>query len=1599
MKKCSVLIVSDNADVLRSLRAILAPSNYVLLPVTASSAGAVAAVQRRTPDIVLISIALAGKESGHEIAQSISAAADVPIVYLVAKKEKQKFLRLQKTNPAGFILLPPVDLEVHTVIEMVIHKHKTERDLAQQRRWLDITLRSVGDGVITSDTQGRITFMNATAESMTGRSEKESAGKKLSSVLRISSLVPGAAVPDPVSAAIEAEAPFCFSDHLLLRSKKGTEYFIDCSAAPIISEGRKIDGVVVTFRDVTGRIRIQDAAHKNEERFRTLIEKSAEAVTIVDGNGIIQFTTSVTTRILGYVADDLLGTSAFDRVHPDDVDEVRRLFFRLRDSTGVAISTMFRYRHKNGVWMWIEATGTNLLHDPAINGIIINYRDIGYRKEAEEQLNLINKRLDLISRVTGEVIGTMPIQKQVTSMSEQVRTAFTVDAVIVRTLNGEQLELLACAGIQSDVLAESISSDVGIAERILSTRRAAAFKDLSQEFPLDFGVDSSPVQMKHNFISYAGAPMLIGHTVIGIIGIFSAEKGREFTKTDLEHLQIVANHFSVAVANYRLFREIREQNVEMTTHIEEQTRVERLLRISEERYRAFVEQSTEGIYRTAFDQPIPVSLPVDEQIRLMFERGYIAECNAVMATMYGFSGIDRAIGTKIKDLLISTDPSNIDYMKRFIANGYKFFDQESHERDSAGNAKYFLNNGIGIVENGMWWGVWGTQRDVTERKVMEERLKISEHTYRELINNVNEAIYIQDENGNFLDVNATAERFYGYSRDEFIGKNAEFLSLPGMNDMDAVKEKFEKAYRGEPQFFEFYGRRKDGTVFPKDVSLTSGDYFGRKVVIAVGRDISERKQGEHALRESEERYRTLVEYSPNAVAVHVNGIVQFVNQAAMKLVGAVSVNEIVGTNVINFVHPDSRPAALERISKVYGNEAVPAQEQRWVKMDGTPIDVEVVSIPFQFNGKIAAQIIARDITERKRAEEALRESELRFRSLFENAKDAVFIADTKTGVIIDANAEAEKMLKRSRREIIGMHQSQMHPPERVDEALSLFREQMLLLGEHAVEFEVVDSTGKHIPVEIKSSVIKLDEHRIVLQGIFRDITDRKIAEEALRRSEEKYRALFEGSKDGIYISTYYGKFIDVNPAMVELLGYDSKEEVFALDIQNSVYYRPSEREKFHDAIADHSYIKDLELMLRRKDGSIVNVLLTATVERSPDGTPLYYSGTIRDITERKRLEQQLIQAQKMESIGTLAGGIAHDFNNLLAMILGTAELIKHKTADNPTINSYIKRIIEASERGASISKQLLLFSRPEQAELQPVSFSAVVDQLREFLSHFLPKNIVIDYTPLRSTAVIMGDSGHLHQALVNLAINARDAMPEGGTLSLHVDVVSGDVVRTIFPDADGHRYATVVLRDTGIGIDQQVQRRIFEPFFSTKERGKGTGLGLSIVHGIVTLHRGHIHVESEPGKGTAFRIFFPLLDVAVPQAQTHHEESQSDRTVTILIVDDEEILREILCESLKDKGYNVLSASDGIEALQLYTQHKDRITLVITDLGMPMMNGEQLYIKMKEIDPGIRVIVSSGYLETSNKSALLRMGIKDVLTKPFKFDVIFDTIHRVLQSE
>ncbi|MBP9212519.1 MAG: PAS domain S-box protein, partial [Bacteroidetes bacterium] len=1148
-----------------------------------------------------------------------------------------------------------------------------QRQIKEQQQWLTTTLRSIGDAVIATDKKGTITFMNIIAEQLTGWMQQEAVGRKLGEVFVVANEDSGKRLPNPVAKVLRERLPLSMTNHTILIARDGRQTFIEDSAAPIFADAGEITGVVLTFRDVTERRRAQDELNKSEKRFRALIEKSSEVVVIVDAEGTVVYVTGSITPMLGYTVEEYVGRSMFEFAHPDEMQSNGSTFRDLLQFPERSVLSEIRWRHKDRSWRWIEATGTNLLSDPAVSGIVVNFRDITERKQAEQQLNHLNRRLDLIARVTGEVIGALPIQKQAREMIEQVKQAFAVDAVIIRVTENEQLQLLASIGVAEHRLPKGLPASTGLPKQIMSSRRALAVKDVRENYSTTMlPVSDGPEGGSFPFISFAGAPLLIGHTVIGIVGLYTTRGIREFSATDLEHLQIVANHISVAIANARLFKEIREQNIEMTHHIEEQNRAEVLL------------------------------------------------------------------------------------------------------------------------------------------------------------------------------------------------------------------------------------------------------------------------------RESEERYRELVEHSPTAIFVHVNGIIQFVNHATVILFGASVARELIGRRIMDHIHPDYRENARQRIEKVYANYIQPTAEQKYLRLDGGVIDVEISAIPFTFEGKPAAQVIARDITERKMHEIALLESELRFRSLFENAKDAVFLTDTRTGTIIDVNAEAEKLLRRSRTEIIGKHQSYIHPPDRSEEAESLFREQILTLGEHAVEFEVFDARGIRIPVEIKASVVRLDDNRIIAQGIFRDISERKLSERALRESEEKYRRLFEDSKDGIYITTFDGVMLDVNSSMMEILGYSNKEEMKQRRVPDFYYYS-ADRIKFIKEFESKDYVKDVEVVLRKQDGSKAHVLLTTVVIRDEDGKPALFNGSMRDITQNKQLEQQLIQAQKMESIGTLAGGIAHDFNNLLAMILGTAELIKRQAKENPAIQGYINRIIEASERGASISKQLLLFSRPEQAELKPISVHGVITQTVDFLTHFLPKHFSVVPQEGATSGIIMGDAGHLHQALLNLSINARDAMPDGGIITLSTAVLKGEEVRRRFPDAPDHDYVTVAVKDTGAGMDELIQQRIFEPFFSTKARGKGTGLGLAIVHGIVRLHKGFIDVTSTQGVGTIFTMYFPSIAVEATGEQPNEQFMEQQHPATILIVDDEEMLREILVESLREEGYEMLAASDGLDALRVYAEHGSRISLVITDLGMPNMGGEELF--------------------------------------------------------
>lgn len=424
-----------------------------------------------------------------------------------------------------------------------------------------------------------------------------------------------------------------------------------------------------------------------------------------------------------------------------------------------------------------------------------------------------------------------------------------------------------------------------------------------------------------------------------------------------------------------------------------------------------------------------------------------------------------------------------------------------------------------------------------------------------------------------------------------------------------------------------------------------------------------------------------------------------------------------------------------------------------------------------------------------------------------------------------------------------------------------------------------------------------------------------------------------------------------------------------------------------------------ELQQTTASGTEVTVVSHWTLRRDASGAPTSILEINRDISERRNLEQQLLQAQKLESLGTLAGGIAHDFNNILGVILGYASILSD-TSEPEEIEEITGTISQAGERGASLVRQLLTFARKDDAVLAPVAVNDVAEDLVKMLQQTFPKEIVFKKAFDARLPAVVADSSQLHQVLLNLCVNARDAMPSGGAITVSTSNVTGEVVRARFATALDPAYVCIRVRDEGIGMDAVTQRRIFEPFFTTKEVGKGTGLGLAVVYGVVQHHRGYIDIESAPGEGTAFIIFLPAADpLATADCNENGEPSTTQGgSETVLVVEDEDLLRMLVKNVLERQGYTVLTARDGLEGLELFRRHGDEIDLVLSDMGLPKIGGLQMFLRMKETGRTPKAIFCSGYLEPDSKTRLMEAGVTDFLMKPFRPAQILGKVREILDS-
>ena len=640
-----------------------------------------------------------------------------------------------------------------------------------------------------------------------------------------------------------------------------------------------------------------------------------------------------------------------------------------------------------------------------------------------------------------------------------------------------------------------------------------------------------------------------------------------------------------------------------------------------------------------------------------------------------------------------------------------------------------------------------------------------------------------------------------------------------------------------------------------------------------------------------------------------------------------------------------------------------------------------------------------EVIERRKTEEALRRSEERYALAVTGANDGIWERDLETGEVY-FSPRWKSMLGYSDHEITNSAEewkSRIHPDdyELVMKSLNDYLEGRKPSYEAECRLRAKD--GSYRWIHSRGACLRHPDGKAYrIAGSHTDITYRKIMEDALRDSERKYRKIFEESRDVIFLFDADARLLDINASAESTFGYAS-EEIRGLDIARDVYCRAEDREKFLRNLFTNGHVRNMEVEMKRADGEILTVLLSASVVRDGENTITGYMGTIHDMTEHKKMQQQLLQAQKMESIGLLAGGIAHDFNNMLTAIAGYGETIRESVIHEETLLSNVDQILLAAERARELTHNLLAVSRKQILNPKPVLIHEVITGMNNLIARIIGEDIELTTELCSRHLTVLADRTQLEQVLINLAANARDAMPTGGRLHISAGhIIPGKKTKGIVELTSRTPHAYVSVADTGIGIDPKTRPKIFEPFFTTKEVGKGTGLGLSISYGIIRQHNGAIAVESEPGKGTCFTIYLPLIRIDVEAPPPSKENISMNGSETVLIAEDEEIVKQFLQGILKRAGYSVVTASDGEEALALYHQNSDSISLVISDVVMPKRNGREIYEEIRAHRKDVKFVFISGY----TADVILQKGIfnegVDFITKPFSKNEILRKVREVM---
>jgi two-component system cell cycle sensor histidine kinase/response regulator CckA len=1002
-------------------------------------------------------------------------------------------------------------------------------------------------------------------------------------------------------------------------------------------------------------------------------------------------------------------------------------------------------------------------------------------------------------------------------------------------------------------------------------------------------------------------------------------------------------------------------------------------------------------------------------------------------------------------------------------------------------------------------------RDITERRAMEEELRQAKQKLEAVIDAAPAGIVGLDTQGRIQLWNRAAERIHGWKAEEVLGRSFPDAVYPG-EEQDGGGQVWRDMAAGKiVSRFEVARRRKDGSTV--EISVSSAPLFdadGATIgAMAIVSDVTDRKRAERSLIESEDRFRQVVANAPDGVFIQTRGRLRYVNPAAISIFGAESEDRLLDQEVLDRVHPDYRELVRERIRRVLDDRrAVPPLQQKYLRLDGSAIDVETSGVPFRYLNEDGGLVFFRDITGRKRAEEALRESERRMQLAVQVSRTGLWDYDLRTANVY-YSPEWKAQLGYGSDEVgcsLNELESRLHPEDR-ERAVAAIKSLDPSSPDFELEFRLRHKDGSYRWILCRGALLfnaQGQPRRVI--GSHMDFTERKKMEEELDASRRLVHRILNATPDLLYIyDLAEGRNTFANRQLTEFLGYSSERaqalggnlmgqilhpddaaavaehyrrcysaaDGETLDIEyrmrhagghwcwvhcrDMVFARingvPSrilgvaqditERKHAEDALrrsearleraqriaelgnweatthsleeeaaeepyhwSDELYriwgvsretfaptLNNFMATIHPEDREAVRSTMLASLSSGkpfrvdhrivrPDGTQRWVRehaeleaddsgrsrmiGTAQDVTEYKRLQDQFLQAQRLESIGRLAGGVAHDFNNLLTVIICCSELVLDELPADGFLSSSVGEIRKAAQRAAALTEQLLAFGRRQVVQPRILNPNLVIQDVEKMMGRLIGEDIEL-ITHLDTTGYVVADPNQVNQILMNLAVNARDAMPHGGRLVIETrDLAMDESRRERHPELGPGPYVELTVSDTGSGMDEYTRSHLFEPFFTTKEKAKGTGLGLSTVYGIVKQAGGHIWVYSRTGEGTTFHVCLPRVEGETAATEVSRPPLAELRgTETLLVVEDQAEVRHLAMEVLESYGYKVLGAASGPDALQLCEIYTGPIQLMVTDVVMPGMTGRELASRLTQLRPSMRVLFMSGYTDNA----------------------------------